>query len=91
MSCKANFSTQYQPCHNASICRSKIGKRSNLLTIDLFQKFHNILFCPSKILAQAELIIAPREIENNAYAKFWRDNKEYYGIFEKGLLLMTSS
>ena len=29
---------------------------------------------------------APREIENNANAKLWRDNKAYYGIFEKGLL-----
>ena len=28
---------------------------------------------------------APREIENNANTKFWRDNEEYYGIFEKGL------
>ena len=27
-----------------------------------------------------------RKAENNAYAKFPRDNKEYYGIFEKGLL-----
>ena len=26
---------------------------------------------------------APREIENNANAKFKRNNKEYYGIFEK--------
>ena len=33
-------------------------------------------------------IIVPREIENNSYAKFWRDNKEYYDIFEKGLLLV---
>ena len=29
---------------------------------------------------------APREIESNANAKFWRDNKEYYVFFEKGLL-----
>ena len=29
---------------------------------------------------------APREIENNFYAKFWRDNKKYYGIFERHLL-----
>ena len=29
---------------------------------------------------------ATREIENNANAKFWRGNKEYYGLFEKGLL-----
>ena len=28
---------------------------------------------------------APTEIENNAIAKFWRENKEYYVIFEKGL------
>ena len=26
----------------------------------------------------------PRENKNNAYAKFWRANKEYYGIFESG-------
>ena len=28
-------------------------------------------------------LFAPREIENNANVKFWRDNKEYYVIFEK--------
>ena len=27
---------------------------------------------------------APREIENNANAELWRDNKAYYGTFEKG-------
>ena len=30
--------------------------------------------------------MVPRENKNNAYAKFWRTNKEYYGIFESGLL-----
>ena len=39
----------------------------------------------SIISYQVEAILTPRELENNAYAKFWRDNKEYYGIFEKGL------
>ena len=29
------------------------------------------------------LTIAPREIENNNYAQFWRDNQQYHGIFEK--------
>ena len=29
--------------------------------------------------------MVPRENKNNAYAKFWRANKEYYGIFESGL------
>ena len=29
--------------------------------------------------------MVPRENKNNAYAKFWRENKEYYGIFESGL------
>ena len=24
--------------------------------------------------------MAPRETENNAYAKFWGDNKEHYGM-----------
>ena len=27
--------------------------------------------------------IVPREIENNAYAKCWKDSKEYLGICEK--------
>ena len=59
--------------------------------IGLFQKYHNTLCCPSKILHKhcfqflLGLTIAPREIGNNAYAKFWRDKKEYYGIFEKGV------
>ena len=26
-----------------------------------------------------------RQVENNAYAKFWRAKKEYYGKFENGL------
>ena len=29
---------------------------------------------------------ATKEIENNANAQFWSNNKEYHGIFEKGLL-----
>ena len=30
--------------------------------------------------------MVPRENKNNPFAKFWRTNKEYYGIFESGLL-----
>ena len=30
------------------------------------------------------LTMVSREIENNAYVKFWRDNKKYYGFFENG-------
>ena len=30
--------------------------------------------------------MVPRKNKNNSYAKFWRTNKEYYGIFESGLL-----
>ena len=29
--------------------------------------------------------MVPREKKNNAYAKFWGTNKEYYGIFRTGL------
>ena len=31
--------------------------------------------------------MVPREKKNNAYAKFWGTNKEYYGIFRTGLLM----
>ena len=36
--------------------------------------------------------MVPRETGNNAYAKFWRANKEYYGFFRLWLigLPMTS-
>ena len=30
--------------------------------------------------------MVPRENRNNAYAKFWEANKEYYGVFESGQL-----
>jgi len=30
-----------------------------------------------------------KEIESNAYSKFLRDNREYYGTFEKGLILLN--
>ena len=30
--------------------------------------------------------MVPRENKNNAYAKFGGTNKEYYGIFQNGLL-----
>jgi len=32
------------------------------------------------------LTIVSRKNKNNASAKFWRTNKEHYGIFESGLL-----
>ena len=31
--------------------------------------------------------MVPTENKNNAYAKFWRENKEYYGSFENGLFV----
>ena len=52
----------------------------------LFQKYHNTLRCLCKLLHKhcfqflLGLTIAPKEI---AQEKVWRDNKEYYGIFEK--------
>ena len=32
--------------------------------------------------------MVPRENKNNAYEKFGGTNKEYYGIFRSGLLLL---
>ena len=56
------------------------------------KKYHNTVCCPSKILHKHcfQFLLGrwdsrPREIENNFYAKFWRD-KKYYGIFERHLL-----
>ena len=33
----------------------------------------------------------PKRTGNDAYAKFSRANKEYYGIFDSGLLYFTGS
>ena len=58
-----------------------------------FQKYHNTLCLSSQILHRhcfhflLGLAMVPRENENNAYAKFWKTSKEYYGIFESGLLV----
>ena len=35
--------------------------------------------------------MAPRENKNNAYANFVGTNKEYYGIFKSGLLLVLNA
>ena len=57
-----------------------------------FQKYHNTLCFPSKILHKdcfhflLGLTMVPRENKNNAYAKIWRTNKEYYGVFESTCL-----
>ena len=57
-----------------------------------FGKYHNILYLSPQILHKLCLqfllgfTMVPREKKNNAYAKFWGTNKEYYGIFRTGLL-----
>lgn len=49
--------------------------------IGLFQKYRDILCRPSKMFDKHSfqilhgLKIAQREIEDNAYARFWRENK----------------
>ena len=59
-----------------------------------FSKYHNTSYCRSKILYKrcVQVLLgvkmAPRELEDNAYAKCWREDKEYYGIFENGLQLL---
>ena len=56
-----------------------------------FQKYHNTLCLPFKILHKYcfqflfSLTMISRENKNNAYAKLWRGNKAYYGIFESRL------
>ena len=56
--------------------------------IGRFQKYHNTLCLSSKIYHThcLESLLVRREIENNAYVKFWKTNKVYCGTFENGLL-----
>ena len=62
-----------------------------------FQICHDTLCLSSQILHRhcfhflLGLAMVPRENENDAYAKFWRTSKEYYGIFESGLLGHSSA
>ena len=60
-----------------------------------FRKYHNTLCLSTKISHKYcfqflfGLSMVPRDNKNNAYAKFGETNKEYYGIFQNGLLLCT--
>ena len=56
----------------------------NTLLLQLLNLLHQTVR-PSRenCLEQESVKIVPAEIENNAYAKFWRENKEYFGICEK--------
>ena len=62
-------------------------------TVGQFGKYHNTLCLSPQILHKHCFcfllgpLYVPRETGNNAYAKFWGTNKEYYGIFRTGLLL----
>ena len=57
-----------------------------------FGKYHNTLCLSPQILHKhcfcflLGTLYVPRETGNNAYAKVWGTNKEYYGIFRSGLL-----
>ena len=57
-----------------------------------FQTYsHNTVYLSSKILHKHcfYFLLGSKEVpgENgkDVYAKFWRTNKEYYGVFESGL------
>ena len=36
------------------------------------------------------LTVVPREIEKNAYANFWMENKEFYGLLKKYFSLLVN-
>ena len=63
--------------------------------IGLFQKYHNTLCCPSKVLHKhcfhflLGLTIAPREIGNNAYAKFGVTTKSIMVFLKRLITLRT--
>ena len=63
-----------------------------VIAIGHFGKYHNTLCLSPQLLHKhcfeflVGLSMVPRENKNNAYAKFEGTNKEYYGIFQGGLL-----
>ena len=67
------------------------------VSIGHFQKYHNTLCLSSKILLKhclyflVGLTLVPREDKSSAYGKFCETDKEYYGIFKSGLLLLFGS
>ena len=69
---------------------SRVSQIAPQTLIGQFQKYHNTLCLSSQILHRhcfhflLGLTIVPWENKNNAYVKFWRTNKEYYGTFESG-------
>ena len=68
------------------------GPRPSNCSIGHFEKYHNTLCLSPQILHEQcfqfllGLTVVPGENKNNAHAKFGRINKEYYGIFQSGLL-----
>ena len=67
----------YKASSLVSTCRPFSNLPLIILFFVLLKFFINLVFNFSWDL---------RQIENNAYAKFWRDKEEYYGKFENGLL-----
>ena len=61
------------------------------LLIGHFHISHNASYLPPQILQNLRfsfllgITAVPREIENNAYAKFWGENKVHYGTYGRGV------
>ena len=74
-----------------------MGICDSCVSIGQFGKYLNTLCLSPKILHKhcfqflLGLTMIPRENKNNAYAKFWGKNKEYFGIFRTGLLKIETS
>ena len=51
----------------------------------------SVLFLPRRLsvfpVTVLLLTVVPREIENNAFANFWRENREFYVFLKKGFSL----
>ena len=62
--------------------------RTRCVSFGHLQKYLNVLFLPFKVLHKHCFYFllgqweVPRETGNNAYAKFWRANKEYFAALE---------
>ena len=70
------------------VTKKRFEKMHSPISLFFFEKYHNTFCCSSKILHKHcfQFLLGrflPREIENKAYSKFLKDDKEYYGIFFK--------
>ena len=95
--CFEEFTWNMKTLHYKRIILNlKVQSEKKSITMATFKSIITLFVCPPKFCVIKHcfhffngLKMVPRVNKNNAYAKFWRINKEYYGIFKNGLFNIT--